>query len=115
MRRLVLACLAAVTFGAATAPRPAFAYRYYGGGFALGSVVGLGVGAALARPFYPYPYYPYYYPPVVYAPYAYPPAVVVAPPVAYAAPPAQPAPPPARTPECGPKRYYNTLTGHCDQ
>ena len=68
MRNVACALLVA---GAAclSAPKPAEAW---GGGFALGTVAGLGagaiVGSVIARP-YPYAYYPYgYYP----YPYAYP-------------------------------------------
>jgi hypothetical protein len=133
MRNVACALLLA---GAASlaAPKPAEAW---GGGFALGTVAGLGAGAiigsAIARP-YPYAYYPYgYYPypyayPVPYG-YAYPPVVYAPPPVVYPAP-AQPATAPSSrsatytptqansrpaTPTCGPGQFYNTLTGVCDR
>lgn len=81
-------------------PKPAAAG---GGGFIVGTVLGLGVGtvvgSAIARPYYPYGYYPYgsypygYYPSAVpYAvPYGYPYPPVGYPPVAYA-PPGYPVP-----------------------
>ena len=69
--------------------------------------------------YYPYPYaYPYPYvaprylpPPVAAAPYGYPPAAYA--PYAYPSPP--PAPPGnAPGPNCGPGKFFNTLTGACD-
>jgi hypothetical protein len=80
------AILAAI--GLTTAPRPADAGGWGGGGISPGAAVGLGLGAfalgsVLSRPYYnpyyyPYGYYGYYpaapayYPPAAYYPY-YPP------------------------------------------
>ena len=138
MKKLLCAGLAAASICTAS-PKPAEAW---GGGFAFGTVLGLGVGtvlgSAIARPYYPYGYAPYGYYPYGYYPYAtpyaygYPPPVTYAvPPVTYAvpplayAPPGYPAPPagqtyaaarpPAAQPTCRPGQFFNTLTGNCDR
>ena len=139
MKKLLCAGLAAASICTAS-PKPAEAW---GGGFAFGTILGLGVGtvvgSAVARPYYPYGYAPYGYYPYGYYPYAapyaygYPPPVTYAvPPVAYAvppvayAPPAYPVPPPAgqtyaaarppaAQPNCRPGQFFNTLTGNCDR
>lgn len=70
-----------------------YGHRGYGGGAIVGgALLGLGVGALLARPYYAPP--PVYYapPPVVYAA---PPTYYAPPPAYYASPPAYYAPPPA--------------------
>ena len=140
MKKLLCAGLAAASVCTAS-PKPAEAW---GGGFAFGTVLGLGVGtvvgSAIARPYYPYGYAPYGYYPYGYypyaAPYAYgypppvaygvPPVTYAVPPVAYA-PPGYPVPPPAGqtyaaarppaapTPSCRPGQFFNTLTGNCDR
>ena len=132
MRKLLRAGLAATSICTAS-PKPAEAW---GGGFAFGTVLGLGVGtvvgSAIARPYYPYGYAPYGYYPYGYYPYAapyaygYPPPVTYAvPPVAYA-PPGYPVSPPAGQtyaatrpptvqPTCRPGQFFNTLTGNCDR
>ncbi len=141
MRNILCAGLAAVSICTA-APKPAEAYGGGGGGFAIGALLGLGVGAivgtSIARPYYPYGgYYPYGYYPQGYpyaVPYGYSYAPVVGyppPPVAYA-PPGYPAPlpplsagrpanyaaparPPAAQPKCRSGQFFNTLTGDCDR
>ena len=139
MRKLLCAGLAAASVCTAL-PKPAEAW---GGGFAFGTILGLGVGtvvgSAIARPYSPYGYAPYGYYPYGYypyaAPYAYgypppvtyavPPAPYAVPPVAYA-PPGYPAPPAGQTyatarspvvqtPACRPGQFFNTLTGNCDR
>ncbi len=134
MKKLLCAGLAAASVCTAL-PRPAEAW---GGGFAFGTVLGLGVGTvlgtAIARPYYPYGYYPYAYAPYP-APYAYgypPPVPYAVPPVTYAVPPTAYAPPgypvsppagqtyatarpSAPTPACRPGQFFNTLTGNCDR
>ena len=141
MKKFLCAGLAAASICTAS-PKPAEAS---GGGFAFGTILGLGVGtvvgSAIARPYYPYGYAPYGYYPYGYSPYAvpyaygYPPPVAYAappvtyavPPVAYALPPGYPVPPPmgqtyavarpptAQTPACRPGQFFNTLTGNCDR
>jgi len=137
MRNILCAGLAAVSVCTA-APKPAEAWGG-GGGFAVGTLFGLGVGAivgtSIARPYYPYGYpvyggyYPYGYPYAV--PYGYAPVVGYPPPVVYASP-AYPAPlpppsagqpanyaaparPPATQPKCRSGQFFNTLTGNCDR
>ena len=129
MTKILCAGLAAASICTAL-PRPAEAWGG-GGGFAVGTIFGLGVGAvvgsALTRPYYypPYGYPAYgYYPYAVPYAYAYPPPVYAVPPVAYAPPSYPVAPPPvaqapvpsaARTVACRPGQFFNTLTGNCDR
>ena len=132
MKKLLCAGLAAASICTAS-PKPAEAW---GGGFAFGTVLGLGVGtvvgSAIARPYYPYAYAPYGYYPYGYYPYAVPYAYGYPPPVAYAVPPVAYAPPgypvappagqayaapqpPAAQPTCRPGQFFNPLTGNCDR
>ena len=132
MKKLLCTGLAAASICTAS-PKPAEAW---GGGFAFGTVLGLGVGtvvgSAIARPYYPYGYAPYGYYPYGYYPYAVPYAYGYPPPVAYAAPPVAYAPPgypvsppagqtpvatrpAAAQPTCRPGQFFNTLTGNCDR
>ncbi len=94
MKKLLCAGLAAASICMAS-PKPAEAW---GGGFAFGTVLGLGVGtvlgSAVARPYYPYGYAPYGYYPYGYYPYATPYAYGYPPPVTYAVPPVTYAVPP---------------------
>jgi len=115
MRNILCAGLAAVSICTAAA-KPAEAG---GGGFVLGTVLGLGagtiVGSAIARPYpYPYGYAPYGYYPYGYAPYGYYPSAypypvpypyAYPPPVAYA-PPGYPAPLQPRLPSAGQPAGY---------
>jgi hypothetical protein len=72
-------------------PPPAYRGGYYpGAGLALGAIVGLGIGAAIASQ----PYYAPPPPPPIYSAPP-PPVVFVPPPVVYAPPPVVYAPPPA--------------------
>ena len=80
-RGLAIATAILVAVGLTTAPRPADAGGWEGGGISPGAAVGLGLGAfalgsVLSRPYYN----PYYYP---YAYYGYPPASAYYPPAAY--------------------------------
>lgn len=83
---LLVAAPVALGLLAAT-PAHAYYYRHYGGGFGpggiiAGTILGLGVGAAVAGAYAPPPVY-YAPPPVYYAP---PPVVYAAPPPAYGYP-----------------------------
>ena len=108
-RGLAIATAILVAVGLTTAPRPADAGGWEGGGISPGAAVGLGLGAfalgsVLSRPYYNPYYYPYTY-------YGYPPASAYYPPAAYY--PYYPPPTPAYSPGPGytPQPTYTPPAG----